>query len=201
PVRRHDLLRAQPVLDRHHRRGRQRPLEARSEGLEIGALAREDRELGVRRQRRRIRSRVEPRGEVAAPRDAQAPLAQRAGVLLPPGEHGDIGYLCEVRREKGADRARPCYDNRRHASTATAPVSRWITGTTCSANSSCALIAFQCSTPPGFVVIAISVSPSQTSIVSRIRWITSSGVPTQTMSPAIISSYGVAASFSMIPEA
>jgi hypothetical protein len=55
--------------------------------------------------------------------------------------------------------------------------------------------------PAGFAVIAISVSPSQTSIASRIRWITSSGVPTQTMSQAIISSYGVAASFSMIPDA
>src|SRR5262249_50958272 len=176
-----------------------RPLEARGERVEVRALAREDHKLGVRGQCRRVRGRVEARREVASPGDAEALLAERHGVLLPPGQHRDVGDAREVRGEERADRARARYDDARHASTATAPVSRWITGMTCSAKSSCALIAFQCSTPPGLVVIAISVSPSQTSIVSRIRWMTSSGVPTQTMSPAIISSYGVAASFSMIP--
>jgi hypothetical protein len=48
-------------------------------------------------------------------------------------------------------------------------------------------------------VIEISVSPSQTSRTASMRSITSSGVPTQTMSPAIVSSYGVSASPSRIP--
>ena len=73
-------------------------------------------------------------------------------------------------------------------------------GMTRSANSSCALIACQCANPPGLTVIETSVSPSQTSRTASIRSITSSGVPTQTMSPSIISSYGVAASCCMIPE-
>ena len=46
-----DLLRAEAVLDRHDRRVREAPLERRSERLEVGALAREDGELGVLRQR------------------------------------------------------------------------------------------------------------------------------------------------------
>ena len=104
-VRRHDLLRAEPVLDRHHGRARDRAFELRGERLEVGALAREDRELGAGGQRGRVRGRVEPRCEVAAPRDAEPLLAQRGGVLLPPREHGDLGDLREVRREKRADRA------------------------------------------------------------------------------------------------
>ena len=120
-VRRHDLLRAEPVLDRHHRRARERPLEPRRERLEVGALAGEDRELGVRRQRRRIRGRVEPRREVAAPRDAEALLAQRGGVLLPPRQHGDLGDLREVRREKRADRAGAGYHDAGHCAEPNGP--------------------------------------------------------------------------------
>ena len=74
-------------------------------------------------------------------------------------------------------------------------------GITVWANSSCALIACQCSAPPALTVIEISVRPSQSSFTASIRSITSSGVPTQTMSPSIISSYGVSASFSRMPAA
>ena len=106
----------------------ERPLEPRRERLEVGALAGEDRELGVRGQRGGIGRRGEPRREVAAPGDAQALLAQRGGVLLPPRQHGHLGDAREMRGEEGADRAGAGYDDLRHASTATAPVSRWITG-------------------------------------------------------------------------
>ena len=54
-VRRHDLLRTEPVLDRHHGRSRERAFEPRRERLEVGALARQDRELGVGGQRGRCR--------------------------------------------------------------------------------------------------------------------------------------------------
>ena len=102
-MRRDDLLRAEPVLDRHHRRACEHPFEPRGERVEVGALAREDRELGGGGQRRRIRGRVEPRREVAAPRDAEPLLTQRGGVLLPSREHRDLGDLREVRGEERAD--------------------------------------------------------------------------------------------------
>ena len=72
-------------------------------------------------------------------------------------------------------------------------------GITVWAKSSCALIACQWSAPPALTVIETSVRPSQTSCTASIRSITSCGVPTQTMSPSIIWSYGVSASFSRMP--
>jgi hypothetical protein len=74
-VRGDDLLRAEPVLDRHHRCARQRSLEPSREGLEVGALAGEDGKLGVLGEPTRIGGRFQPRREVAAARDAQALLA------------------------------------------------------------------------------------------------------------------------------
>jgi hypothetical protein len=56
------------------------------------------------------------------------------------------------------------------------------------AKSSCCLIACQWSNPPALTVIETSVRPSQTSRTASIRSMTSSGVPTQTMSPSIMSS-------------
>ena len=60
-VRRHDLLRTEPVLDRHHGRAGSVAFEPRRERLEVGALARQDRELGVRRA-----ARPDPRSRRAA---------------------------------------------------------------------------------------------------------------------------------------
>ena len=104
-VRGDDLLGAEPVLDRHHRRVREPPCELRGERLEVGALAREDRELGVLRQVGRIGRRGELRGEVGAAGDAQAVLAQRRRVLLAPRQHRHVGDAREMPGEERADRA------------------------------------------------------------------------------------------------
>ena len=52
-VRADDLLGAEAVLHRHHRRAREVPLEALRERLEIAALAGDDHEVGVERRRDR----------------------------------------------------------------------------------------------------------------------------------------------------
>ena len=99
-----DLLGAEPVLDRHHGRARQPALEPRRNGLEVGALRRENRQVGVR-QRGRVVGRPHPRSEVVAPAHAQAVLLERPRVLCPPRQHPDLGDLREVGGEEAADRA------------------------------------------------------------------------------------------------
>ena len=130
-----------------------------------------------------VSGRGDRRVPIAAPGYAQAVAIQRVRVLLPPRQDRHFGDLREVPREQAADDPRPDHAHTLdHSPTcaATAGDDARTRGITAEAKSSWFLIAIQCGAPPAFTVIAISVIPGQTCLVSSIRSTTSSGVPTQT---------------------
>ena len=97
-----DLLRPEPVLDGHDRRTRKVALERGGRLIQVSRLGRHDAQVGIP-ELGRIGGRLERRREVVAAGDAQAVLAQRTRVFLPPREHDDLRHLREMRRVQAAD--------------------------------------------------------------------------------------------------
>jgi hypothetical protein len=99
-----DLLGAEAVLDRHHRRLGQAAAERRGGGVEVGRLRRDDDEIGAG-ELGRVARRPKLRGEVALAGDPQAVALERGRVFGTPGQHGDVGDPREVRRVQAPDHA------------------------------------------------------------------------------------------------